>query len=104
MKNRNRGTKPKEQVKIAEERIDILFSEAEKIVKSDKKLADRYVNLARKIGMRYNVRMPRMMKRKYCRYCHAFLQPGLTSKHSLKKGILRIKCFSCNRTIRYPIK
>lgn len=98
---RTRGRKPEYQLKIARERISILFDEAEKMAKEDKALARRYVQLARKIGMRYNVRLPRELKRKYCKYCKNLL---LDSQHRLKKGILVIKCKSCGRIIRYPYK
>ena len=98
---RNRGNKPEYQLRIASERIAILFDEAEKIAKEDKALARRYVQLARKIGMRYNVRIPRELKRKYCKYCRNIL---LGARHRLKNGIIVIKCPSCSRTIRYPYK
>ena len=96
--------KPEYQVRIAGERIRILFHEAEKMVKKDQKLARRYVQLARKIGMRYNVRIPRELRRKFCRSCHSYLQEGLTSKTRVKNGTVNIKCFTCNKTIHYPYK
>lgn len=91
--------------KIARERIQILFEEAEKAAKQGKfKFANRYVELARKIGMRYNVRIPRELKRKFCKYCHAYLYPGKTCKVRInsEKKVVKIKCFSCNKTIHYP--
>lgn len=94
-------SKPEYQLKIARERIQILFDEAEK---ADPKLARRYVELARKIGMRYNVRIPRDLKRKYCKHCHAFLRFGANAKHSVRKGVVTIKCFSCNKTMHYPYR
>ena len=50
--------------KIALERIDILFRLAEReAVAGNSARADRYASLAAKIGMRYNVRLPREFKR-----------------------------------------
>lgn len=91
--------------RIARERIQILFEEAEKAAKEDKfDFANRYVELARKIGMRYNVRIPRELKRKFCKYCHAYLYPGKTCRVRIdsEKKIVKVKCFSCNKTIHYP--
>jgi ribonuclease P protein subunit RPR2 len=101
---RKRGNKPLYQVKIARERIMKLFEEAEKTAPKDIKLANRYVHLARKIGMRFNVRIPKHLKRRFCKYCYSYLLPGVTSKHSTKKGWINIKCLTCNKTILYPLK
>ena len=98
-----RGKKPEEQIKIAKERIAILFSEAEKTVKEDPELAKRYMKLAKRIGMRYNVRLGRL-RRKFCRHCYSFFLPGVNCQQRIKKGRINIKCFTCNKTIRYPFK
>ncbi len=102
-KERSRS-KPPEQIKIAKERIEILFEEASKMVKEDKKLANRYVQLARKIGMRYNVKISHEFRRKMCRKCKSYLYSGITSVQRVGGGFLRIKCLACGRINRYPIK
>jgi len=102
---RRRSRKPISQIKIAKERIKILFELAEKRAKKgDFDLANRYVELARKIGMRYNVNIPKDLKRKYCKYCYKFLLPGKTSRHRMKNGMLSITCLNCKKTMRYPFK
>ena len=93
-----RRSKPEYQKKIAAERIRILFKEA---VNADAGMAKKYISLAKKIGMRYNVRIPKKFKRMYCKYCFSLLS---NSKRRLKNGKLTIKCFSCNRTMRYLYK
>lgn len=98
---RKRKGKPEFQLKIARERIGMLFEESDKIVKEDRKLAKRYIELARRIGMRYNIRMPAGLKRKYCRHCRSHLYG---SQHRLRRGMVTIKCVSCGRTIRYPYR
>jgi ribonuclease P protein subunit RPR2 len=97
--------KPISQIKIARERIKILGELAIKRAKEgDIELANRYIYLARKIGMRYNVRLPKDLKRRYCKYCYKFLLPGKTSQHRMKHGILTVKCLNCNGIMRYPVK
>jgi len=71
-----RRSKPDWQKKIAEERINILFREAEIEYKNDPKLSHRYVFLARKIAMKYNLKLPSELKRKFCKQCHHYLFPG----------------------------
>ena len=100
---RSRG-KPEYQLRIARERIQILFKEADEIASKDISLANRYVELARKIGMRFNIRLPRELKRKFCRKCYCYLKPGVTSKHRTKKGFVEIICKNCGHVNRYPLK
>ena len=57
--------KIKDKIKlIAKERINTLFKEAEDIFNKNQKLANRYVNLARKISMTSKVRIPSNLKRR----------------------------------------
>ena len=98
-----RGSKPEWQTKIAKERIAILFDEARTIAGDDKKLANRYVELARRIGMRYNVRLPGELKKHVCKKCKSYLAPS-TARFSTKNKILRIQCLACKRINRYPLR
>jgi len=98
MAQRSRN-KPDWQIKIAKERIDILFSEAAKT--SDRTLRNRYVELARRIGMRYNVKLTAQQKRKFCRYCHSYF--GAQTKRRLSKGFLTITC-ACGKVNRFPYR
>jgi ribonuclease P protein subunit RPR2 len=98
--------KPHWQQKIAKERIQILLSLAEKEFKKHAERSKRYVELARKIGLRYNVRIPKELKRKFCKNCNSLLIPGITSKVRLdsKRKSLSIKCLKCEKIYRYPYR
>jgi ribonuclease P protein subunit RPR2 len=100
---RSRRRKPEYHIKIAKERIDILFGLAEKELKKHPERSRRYVELARKIGMRYNVRLTKY-KRKFCKNCNTLLKPGYTSEQRTDKGAIVIKCLKCNKIHRYPFK
>ncbi len=100
---RDRGNKPLYQINIAKERIEILFKQANGIVSKDNALADRYVQLARKIGMRFNVRIPRELRRKFCRKCYSYLKPGVTCRQRTKNSIVQITCLKCGHINRYPM-
>jgi ribonuclease P protein subunit RPR2 len=97
---RARGTKPIGQIKIAKERIAILIEEASRVHTTRPDLARRYFQLAKKIGMRYNVRIPRQAKRKFCKYCFSYLAEGWR----FKKGRASVVCRNCGKIIRYPYK
>lgn len=92
--------KPEWQLKIAAERIEILFHEAAKA--KNPALQKRYVQLAKKIGMRYNVRIPGRLKRTYCKYCYYYF--GSDVKRRLKDGFLTVKCPGCGKPSRFPYK
>jgi ribonuclease P protein subunit RPR2 len=90
--------------RIARERISILLRLAEKEVKEHSERSRRYVELARKIGMRYKVRFPRKYKRKICKNCHAFLKPGVNCTVRLvpKERCVIWRCLECKKDRRYP--
>ena len=81
--------------KIADERVDILLGLAGKIAGTDPDRARRYVGLARRIGMRYSVRLGER-RRLFCRKCLIPLVPGATAKVRIAKGGRKIvACLSC---------
>ena len=94
-----RSQKPVEQQKIARERIEMLFREA---ASAEPELARRYMRLAKKIGMRYNVRLGKR-RRYFCKHCYAYFT-SLNSQRRLKNGKINIKCLSCNKVMRFPYK
>ncbi len=101
---RARGRKPEYQLKIAKERIEILLDLAEKEFRKHPARSQRYVELARKIGTRYNVRLTKVQKRKFCKNCNTVLKPGVTFEQRTHNGKIIIKCRKCNKIYRYPFK
>lgn len=104
MKPRNRNSdrrrKPEYQMKIAKERVGILLDEAVKARTENPNLSRRYFQLAKKIGMRYNMRMPRSAKRSFCKKCFSYLGEGWR----FKKGRAYVKCRNCGFVKYYPYK
>ncbi|MEM5829470.1 MAG: ribonuclease P protein component 4 [Candidatus Aenigmatarchaeota archaeon] len=96
--------KPEWQRKIARERIQILFNLAEKELKEHPERSRRYVELARKIGLRYNIRFPRELKRKFCKNCNILLKPGVTCTVRIQNKMISIKCKNCNKIYRRRVK
>ena len=89
----------KSKKQIAKERIEILFREAKK----EPKLANRYVQIARKIAMKSRIPIPTKLKRKFCKFCHTFFQKG-NYKIRLKKGKKHYWCLTCKKLTRVPYK
>ena len=99
---RNCSNKAEKFSRIAKERIEILFDEAKKIYSYDPKLSDRYVYLARKIAMKYKVRIPPELKRRFCKHCYSFFMQGKNCRVRTAKGKVVYYCLNCRKYTRFP--
>ena len=91
------------QRKIAKERVDVLFQQAKQIFPKNPVRANRYVDLARKIAMKVNIRMPKKFKRQYCKHCFSFLQSGVNSTTRIRDRKVVIYCKECKKYTRIPL-
>ena len=64
--------------------------------------AREYVRLARRIGERHRISLPRRFRRFSCDDCDAYLRPGATARVRLRSGHVSIRCLGCGATKRYP--
>jgi len=87
---------------MAEQRIRRLFELASLEYQKHPELSDRYVGLARLLGMRHRVRMPQVLKRRICKHCHRYLTPGKSSRVRLRGSYVAVTCLSCGKQMRYP--
>ncbi len=92
------------QKRIAKERIQILFDQADNIFKKNPSLANRYVTLARKLSMKAKVRIPSNLKRKFCKHCYKYLKPSVNARIRTQKGKLVYYCLNCKKFTRIPLK
>lgn len=88
---------------IVYERMGILLSlAASALKKKDEKHAKRYVFLARKLSTRYNCRMTRELRSKFCKGCGLPLVQGLNVKVRLRKRTRTAEYLcACGRAIRF---
>lgn len=85
--------------KIAEERIRILFEEAEK----RPEFSERYLKLAEKIGMRTETSIPSDLKKKYCSECYTILGPGDNCRVRINSDnkTVEYECLECGNILRH---
>lgn len=90
--------------KIARERISILLKLAEAEVSEHPERSKRYAELARTIGTRYKVRLPKKYKRRICKKCRAYMKPGVNCTVRLvpKERCVVWRCSECGKERRYP--
>ena len=87
---------------IAKDRIVRLFQLAAEEFNTCPKRSDRYVELARLIGMRYRVGIPKDLKMRFCKNCNCFLVPGRNARVRLKGNYMTTTCLNCSKSMRRP--
>ncbi|HEV2230603.1 MAG TPA: ribonuclease P protein component 4 [Thermoplasmata archaeon] len=99
-----RGRRTAGMIRLARERISTLFALASNEASGpDLTLSNRYVNLARKIGTRYNVRIPPEYRELYCRGCSRYWVEGRTVRTRLRSPLRVRTCLGCGRVRRVRI-
>jgi len=101
MKKEFFSKKQKEIKEKAKMRILDLFDKAKTTFNSNPVLANRYVSLARKYSMKYKVRIPRELKRLFCKHCYTYLLPGKTVRIRTHKGKVVYFCLKCKKFMRF---
>jgi ribonuclease P protein subunit RPR2 len=87
---------------IATRRIEILFYNALSNAKNNPGLAQRQAEIAKKISLKFKIKMPFEVSSSFCKNCKKFIAPGIASKIRLgsKPKSIRITCTYCNHTYR----
>jgi len=89
---------------IARERIDILFDQAAEQYDKHPDRADRYVELARRIAMKYTLSLPRKYRMRFCSDCGSYLVPGSNARVRMdaETETKIITCEGCSSRMRFP--
>jgi ribonuclease P protein subunit RPR2 len=93
--------------RIARQRIQTLFRLANEAFDEDPLLAQRYVDLARRIAMGARVRLPKEYRRQVCRHCKSFILPGVSSRVRIRQKRephVVITCLSCGKRMRILLR
>jgi len=93
--------------RIAMQRIRTLFHLARETVHEDPALAQRYVDIARKVAMAAKVRLPKEYRSQVCRHCKSFILPGVNCRVRIKQRRephMVITCLNCGKQMRIPLK
>jgi len=104
MVKRKYSKKPQEQLDIAKKRILKLFLQAEQVFPEDPLLANRYVEIARKISMKLKMRIPSELKKRFCKNCYCYLVPSVNCRVRLQDKKLVYFCKNCKHFMRFPYK
>ena len=89
---------------LALERIKNMFRLAQQSFKKYPERANRYIHIARKIAMKTRTKIPPVLKKKYCKHCYKFLQPGINCRVRTRDSKAIYYCFNCRKYMRFPLK
>ncbi|MGQ9551052.1 MAG: ribonuclease P protein component 4 [Candidatus Bathycorpusculaceae bacterium] len=92
---------------IAIQRIQALFQKAKDTYRLDPHLSQRYVEMARKIAMAAEIRLPTKYKRQTCKNCKAILILGANCRvrtRRRREPHIVITCLACGHQTRIPLK
>ena len=88
---------------VARERISILFAQAARFFPENPDWSNRCIALARRIAMKERIRIPRELRRTFCRRCSRYLVPGVTMQTRIHRSRVVVTCTSCGYHRRYPL-
>ena len=89
--------------KKAQSEISNYFKLA-KISFLDKKKANMYVHKARRLAMKYNIRLNSNVKKRFCKHCYSYLFLGENCRVRTRDGKLIYYCMECKKYMRFPLK
>lgn len=90
----------KKEKELALETVKKLFNQAASV--KNLKLANSYVKEARKTAMKYRIRIPPDLKRKFCKHCYKYLVPGKNLRVRTRKHYVIYYCLECKKHMRFP--
>jgi len=91
---------------LANERIRILFTLAERFQRTHPERAQRYASLARRIASRNRVHIPRELGRRVCPACKSYMGPSAsrTRIRQTREPHVSITCLHCGHVTRIPLR
>ncbi len=91
-----------EQKQIAIKEINNLFEKASK--SKTQELATIKIKKARKLAMKFNIRLRRELKRKFCKHCYNYFKHGINVRVRLNRKLKTVTyyCLKCKKFTRFP--
>ncbi|MCL2135218.1 MAG: ribonuclease P [Candidatus Bathyarchaeota archaeon] len=92
---------------IANQRVDILFAQAEIVGRSNPELARSYVKAAKKVAMSARFSLPSKYKRRVCRRCSSLFIVGFNCRTRIqqkREPHVVVTCLNCGYLSRMLFK
>ena len=85
--------------KLARSHVDGLFRQ----VQEDSSRGDRYIALARKVAMKFKLKLGSDQKRMFCKHCYKALYPGKNLRIRVHEHRIIYYCLECKKFWRKPL-
>ena len=93
-----------QQRQSALRQIQALFDAAALAFAENAAKANKLVAQAHRLMQRTKVKLPAVLKRRFCKKCRSLWVPGQTVRVRLTKGRLVYTCLACKRIQRMPLQ
>jgi ribonuclease P protein subunit RPR2 len=105
MRSKQKHSVKDEYKQIALERIHELFKQADiQFHDNEKGLANRYMYLARRLAMKYKVKIQSSLKRQFCKKCLHYLVVGENCRVRITGNVIVYNCKDCGHKNRIGYK
>src|SRR3989344_1664536 len=94
--------KKRKEAKEAISKIKEYFDAASTSFPKSRKTANDYVRKARNLSMKYKIKIPISLKRRFCKNCYSYLVPGINLRIRLHGRNVIYYCLECKRFMRFP--
>ena len=103
MKKKFKGNR-NQQRKFALSEISSILDKAKEVFDAKPDLADKYAKKARRVALKYKLKLPLKFKRMICKNCYGFLVPGKNLRVRTRKGHIVYYCLNCKKIMRVGYK
>ncbi len=93
----------KQKQESAVQQVRALFDAAAIAFPKNPAEAHKLAAKAHKIVLRSKVKLPAVLKKRYCKSCRAYWVPGTTVRVRLGKGRIAYTCLACKKIRRVPL-
>lgn len=97
---------PEDARKIANERIRVLFTLAERFQKTHPERAQRFAHLARRIASRNRVHIPCELRGRICSGCKSYMGSSMSRVRirQTREPHIATTCLRCGHVTRIPLR
>lgn len=90
--------------KEALDKVLHLFDSAEAVAGANITIANRFISKAKRISMKVKLRLPSVLKRKFCKHCGNYFIPGKNYRVRMKDKKVIYTCLNCKHFMRFPTR
>ncbi len=89
--------KPGKDIREAKKKIIEYFKLAK-----DSCRANDYIRKARKLAMKFKIRLTSAQQKKFCKHCYSYLVPGKNLRVRTQGSKVVYYCLECKKYMRFP--